>query len=271
MENLIEIQDVVKRFGEQTVLDHVSLSVTPGKIYGIIGRNGSGKTVLFKSICGFVLPDAGKILVRGKQVGKDVDIPQGIGIIIEHPGFLRDYSGFQNLKLLARLQKKITDEKIKESIRLVGLDPEDKKKVGKFSLGMRQRLGIAQAIMESPDILILDEPMNGLDDTGDAALKTGDIIKANLLSDTITKGIQQLGSVLKDTASNALNTAMSNETAFAKASTLLKSDDFTTYYQGLIDISNRTGVAFGDLAESMYSALSAGVDQEKSLISLKAR
>ena len=182
MENLIEIQDVVKRFGEQTVLDHVSLSVTPGKIYGIIGRNGSGKTVLFKSICdfllqtrkkllfksisGFVLPDAGKILVRGKQVGKDVDIPQGIGIIIEHPGFLRDYSGFQNLKLLARLQKKITDEKIKESIRLVGLDPEDKKKVGKFSLGMRQRLGIAQAIMESPDILILDEPMNGLDKHG---------------------------------------------------------------------------------------------------------
>lgn len=166
MENLIEIQDVVKRFGEQTVLYHVSLSVTPGKIYGIIGRNGSGKTVLFKSICGFVLPDAGKILVRGKQVGKDVDIPQGIGIIIEHPGFLRDYSGFQNLKLLARLQKKITDEKIKESIRLVGLDPEDKKKVGKFSLGMRQRLGIAQAIMESPDILILDEPMNGLDKHG---------------------------------------------------------------------------------------------------------
>ena len=160
---MIEIQDVVKRFGEQTVLDHVSLSVTPGKIYGIIGRNGSGKTVLFKSICGFVLPDAGKILVRGKQVGKDVDIPQGIGIIIEHPGFLRDYSGFQNLKLLARLQKKITDEKIKESIRLVGLDPEDKKKVGKFSLGMRQRLGIAQAIMESPDILILDEPTAGLD------------------------------------------------------------------------------------------------------------
>ena len=154
MENLIEIQDVVKRFGEQTVLDHVSLSVTPGKIYGIIGRNGSGKTVLFK------------ILVRGEQVGKDVDIPQGIGIIIEHPGFLRDYSGFQNLKLLARLQKKITDEKIKESIRLVGLDPEDKKKVGKFSLGMRQRLGIAQAIMESPDILILDEPMNGLDKHG---------------------------------------------------------------------------------------------------------
>ena len=166
MENLIEIQDVIKRFGEQTVLDHVSLSVTPGKIYGIIGRNGSGKTVLFKSICGFVLPDAGKILVRGKQVGKDVDIPQGIGIIIEHPGFLRDYSVFQNLKLLARLQKKITDEKIKESIRLVGLDPEDKKKVGKFSLGMRQRLGIAQAIMESPDILILDEPMNGLDKHG---------------------------------------------------------------------------------------------------------
>ena len=95
-----------------------------------------------------------------------MDIPQGIGIIIEHPGFLRDYSGFQNLKLLARLQKKITDEKIKESIRLVGLDPEDKKKVGKFSLGMRQRLGIAQAIMENQSILILDEPMNGLDNKG---------------------------------------------------------------------------------------------------------
>ena len=132
MENLIEIQDVVKRFGEQTVLDHVSLSVTPGKIYGIIGRNGSGKTVLFKSICGFVLPDAGKILVRGKQVGKDVDIPQGIGIIIEHPGFLRDYSGFQNLKLLARLQKKITDEKIKRASGSWGLIRKIRRRWGNF-------------------------------------------------------------------------------------------------------------------------------------------
>lgn len=106
---------------------------------------------------------------------------------------------------------------------------------------------------------------DGLDDTGDAALKTGDIIKANLLSEAITKGIQALGSALKSTASNALNLALSNETAFAKASTLLKGDDFTSYYQGLIDISNRTGVAFSDLSESMYSALSAGVAQEKVL------
>ncbi len=111
----------------------MSLSVTPGKIYGIIGRNGSGKTVLFKkSICGFVLPDAGKILVRGKQVGKDVDIPQGIGIIIEHPGFLRDYSGFQNLKLLARLQKKITDEKIKRASGSWGLIRKIRRRWGNF-------------------------------------------------------------------------------------------------------------------------------------------
>ena len=126
----------------------------------------AARQFFLKSICGFVLPDAGKILVRGKQVGEGCGYPTGIGIIIEHPGFLRDYSGFQNLKLLARLQKKITDEKIKRASGSWGLIRKIRRRWGKFSLGMRQRLGIAQAIMESPDILILDEPMNGLDKHG---------------------------------------------------------------------------------------------------------
>lgn len=165
-DRMIEIHDVVKRFGEQTVLDHVTLDIQKGRIYGLVGRNGSGKTVLFKSICGFLPLDEGYIRVQGAQVGKDVDIPEDIGIIIEHPGFLANYSVFKNLKFLAMLRGKITDEQIRESIRMVGLDPDSKKWVGKYSMGMRQRMGIAQAIMENPSILILDEPFNGLDKDG---------------------------------------------------------------------------------------------------------
>lgn len=165
-ECVIEIRDIGKVYGEQTVLNHVSLNIEKGKIYGIIGRNGSGKTVLFKCICGFVVPDNGYIKVEGKQVGKDVDMPDKVGAIIENPGFLPSYNAFKNLKFLAMLKKRITDKEIREAIVRVGLDPDSKKWVGKYSLGMRQRLGIAQAIMENPDILILDEPMNGLDKQG---------------------------------------------------------------------------------------------------------
>lgn len=166
METCIEVQNAVKRFRDQVVLKNVSISFEKGKIHGIVGRNGSGKTVLFKCICGLMHPEEGVILVNGKRVGRDMDMPEGIGAIIEAPGFLPNYSGYKNLRFLANIRRKIGKEEILNVLKTVGLDPESRKHVGKYSLGMRQRLGIAQAIMEDPEILILDEPMNGLDNAG---------------------------------------------------------------------------------------------------------
>lgn len=166
METCIEAQNVVKRFRDQVVLKNVSISFEKGQIHGIVGRNGSGKTVLFKCICGLMHPEEGVILVNGKRVGRDVDMPEDIGAIIEAPGFLPNYSGYKNLRFLANIRRKIGKEEILNVLKTVGLDPESRKHVGKYSLGMRQRLGIAQAIMEDPEILILDEPMNGLDNAG---------------------------------------------------------------------------------------------------------
>ena len=166
METCIEVQNVVKRFRDQVVLKNVSISFEKGKIHGIVGRNVSGKTVLFKCICGLMHPEEGVILVNGKRVGRDVDMPEDIGAIIEAPGFLPNYSGYKNLRFLANIRRKIGKEEILNVLKTVGLDPESRKHVGKYSLGMRQRLGIAQAIMEDPEILILDEPMNGLDNAG---------------------------------------------------------------------------------------------------------
>ena len=166
METCIEVQNVVKRFRDQVVLKNVSISFEKGQIHGIVERNGSGKTVLFKCICGLMHPEEGVILVNGKRVGRDVDMPEDIGAIIEAPGFLPNYSGYKNLRFLANIRRKIGKEEILNVLKTVGLDPESRKHVGKYSLGMRQRLGIAQAIMEDPEILILDEPMNGLDNAG---------------------------------------------------------------------------------------------------------
>ena len=166
METCIEVQNVAKRFRDQVVLKNVSISFEKGQIHGIVGRNGSGKTVLFKCICGLMHPEEGVILVNGKRVGRDVDMPEDIGAIIEAPGFLPNYSGYKNLRFLANIRRKIGKEEILNVLKTVGLDPESRKHVGKYSLGMRQRLGIAQAIMEDPEILILDEPMNGLDNAG---------------------------------------------------------------------------------------------------------
>jgi len=162
----ISVQHVSKRFNDAQVLTDVCHDFELGGIHGIIGNNGSGKTVLFKCICGFLCPDNGCILVDYEQVGKDIDFPEGLGVIIETPGFLPQYSGMKNLQILASLQKKIGTKEIAVAIRRVGLDPMLKKPVGKYSLGMRQRLGIAQAIMENPHCLILDEPFNGLDKHG---------------------------------------------------------------------------------------------------------
>ena len=166
MENIIEVCGVNKYFGEEHVLKDVSHTFEKGKIHGIVGNNGSGKTVLMKCICGFLKPDSGVIYVNHKQVGKETDFPEDIGIIIETPGFLPHLSGTQNLKILASLQKKANALTIRTVLEQVGLDPDMKKPVGKYSLGMRQRLGIAQAIMEDPELLILDEPFNGLDKQG---------------------------------------------------------------------------------------------------------
>lgn len=161
--SFIEISNVTKRFDDQTVLKNVTMNLEAGKIHGIVGNNGSGKTVLMKCICGFLQPDEGFVKVDGKIVGVDMDFPDDMGLIIETPGFLPQLSGKKNLKRLAQMKKKITDIQIEEAMRRVELDPNLKRPVGNYSLGMRQRLGIAQAIMEDPALLILDEPFNGLD------------------------------------------------------------------------------------------------------------
>lgn len=162
----IEVKNVYKSFGKEQVLKNISLSIPSGSIYGVVGNNGSGKTVLMKCICGFMKCDKGTILVNGKQIGKEIDFPDHLGVIIETPGFIPNLSGYKNLKILASLKGRIGKKEIREALRKVGLDPDMKKPVTKYSLGMRQRLGIAQAIMENPKVLVLDEPFNGLDRHG---------------------------------------------------------------------------------------------------------
>lgn len=165
-EQVISVENVGLTIGKNAILRDINMEMCKGKIYGFVGRNGSGKTMLMKCICGFVRVTEGKITVNGKQVGEDVDFPDNIGIIIENPEFVPYYNGYKNLKLLADVKKKIGKEEIRDAMIMAGLDPDLKLHVGRYSLGMRQRLGISQAIMEDPDILILDEPMNGLDNEG---------------------------------------------------------------------------------------------------------
>ena len=162
--NTISIQNVSKSFGQHKVLDNINLNCEKGFIYGIVGHNGSGKTVLFKSICGFIKPDSGVITINGKP---NLDISKfNLGVIIEAPAYISELSGIDNLTYLYEIKNKRNRKHLEEMMELVGLDPLSKKKVGKYSMGMKQRLAIAQAIMEEQDILILDEPMNGLDKQG---------------------------------------------------------------------------------------------------------
>ncbi len=163
---MIEVKNVSVTIGKNRILQDISVTFEKGKIHGLIGRNGSGKTVLMKCICGFMKPTSGAVFVEGKQIGKDVDFVPNAGVIIETPGFVPFYSGIRNLQILAALNHKIGNEEIREAMQTVGLDPGLKRHVKKYSLGMRQRLGIAQAIMENPKLLILDEPFNGLDKEG---------------------------------------------------------------------------------------------------------
>ncbi len=166
MDSVIRINNLTKKFGEEMVLKDITLNFERGKIHGIIGRNGCGKTVMFKCICGLIPYDSGEIYLEERIVGKEIQIPKDVGVIIEHPSFLMNYSGFRNLKMLADINGKIDSNHIRKIIKMVGLDYKSKKLVSKYSLGMKQRLGIAQAIMENNKILILDEPMNGLDNGG---------------------------------------------------------------------------------------------------------
>lgn len=168
---MIQVNELDLTLQKTGILKKVSVHFERGKIHGLIGRNGSGKTMLMKCICGFVKPTSGSIIVNGKRIGKDCDFPENVGLIIETPGFIPYYSGFRNLKLLADLHGKISKSDIARTMEQVGLDPKLKRRVCKYSLGMRQRLGLAQAIMEDPDLLILDEPMNGLDKDGAADMR----------------------------------------------------------------------------------------------------
>ncbi len=167
----IELEHVTKKFHRESVFEDVCLDLFPGNIYGFIGPNGSGKTVLLKLIAGLMRPSEGAIYWDSQQIGKDLDFPPSMGMLIETPGFLTNYSGMQNLLYLAKIKRKIGKKEIMDVMEQVSIAYAADRKVGKYSLGMKQRLGIAQAIMEDPDLLILDEPMNGLDQKGIAEIR----------------------------------------------------------------------------------------------------
>lgn len=163
---VVEVYEVEKSYGEQKVLDKVNLKLYKGNIYGLVGRNGSGKTVLMKCILGLTRPDRGKIFVHGQEIGRDREFASDTGFLIETPGFFNSWSGYENLRYFMNIRNKADPGRLKECLKMVGLETAGEKKVGKYSMGMRQRLGIAQALMERPGLLILDEPMNGLDNHG---------------------------------------------------------------------------------------------------------
>ena len=161
----IELTNVSKTIKGTVVLDDINLRMESGKVYGLKGKNGSGKTMLMRAICGLISTD-GTVNINGEILGKDISFPRSIGVLIENPSFISNYTGFKNLKVLASIQNRINDEDIKNALIKVQLDPADKRTYRKYSLGMKQKLGIAAAFMENPDIIILDEPINALDEAG---------------------------------------------------------------------------------------------------------
>ena len=168
----IVVNEVSKSIYGVPIINSVSMTLVSGNVYGFQGINGSGKTMLMRLICGLIYPTKGEIVIDGKRLGKEITFPQSVGLLLENPAFLDSYTGQENLEMLASIKNIITREEIHEAITSVGLDPLDKRKYKKFSLGMKQRLGIAAAIMEKPDILILDEPTNSLDSSGVSLVKT---------------------------------------------------------------------------------------------------
>lgn len=162
----ISVVNATKIIRQAVILKNVNLALEGGKVYGLQGPNGGGKTMLMRLISGLIRPTEGQVYIDGKQLGKDMDFPVSMGLLIENPAFLPSYTGFENLRLLARLQNRVDESQIRLTIADVGLDPNDKRKYRKYSLGMKQRLGIASAIMEQPELILLDEPTNALDKIG---------------------------------------------------------------------------------------------------------
>ena len=180
MGTVVRLEDYCKSFKSAEGLKNINLTLESGKVIGLKGKNGSGKTMLMRAISGLILPTSGKVYINDKELGRHISFPPSIGILIENPSFISNYTGFKNLKILASIQNRISDDEIRDAIRKVGLDPDDKRTFKKYSLGMKQRLGIAAAIMERPDIVILDEPINALDEAGAGLIKgLLDELKAN--------------------------------------------------------------------------------------------
>lgn len=166
----IVIDHVTKTIKGAVILDDVRLTLRGGTVYGLQGVNGSGKTMLMRLIAGLIRPTSGKVTIDGKILGKDLDFPGSMGLLIENPAFLDGHTGLKNLELLAQIKGEIGLPQIKETLRDVGLKPEDPRKFKKYSLGMKQRLGIAAALMEKPELILLDEPTNALNDRGVARI-----------------------------------------------------------------------------------------------------
>lgn len=207
---VIEIVNFTKKFKNQVILKNVNLNIKKGKCYGFVGTNGSGKTLLFKAICGFIQPTTGYVTVKGKKIGSEVDFPENVGVLIEQPGFLPNYSAYENLKFLASITNKISDKQIENALKFVELNPYDKKSVKNYSMGMKQRLGIAQAIMEDTEILILDEPLNGLDKDGVKIIKNKLLElkgkgKTILLTSHILQDIEELSDYIYEINNGNLN------------------------------------------------------------------
>ena len=170
--NTIEIKNLNKKIKGAEVLKDINLHLEGGKVYGLKGKNGSGKTMLMRAVCGLILPTGGSIAINGEQLGKQISFPRSVGILIENPSFIPGYTGLKNLSVLAAIQKRVGEDEIRETLEKIGLDPDDKRTYRKYSLGMKQRLGIAAAVMENPDIVILDEPINALDESGAKQVRT---------------------------------------------------------------------------------------------------
>lgn len=163
---MVELRHVTKILKGKKVLDDICCTFTEGQVYGLMGINGSGKTMLMRAICGLITPTSGEVVINGKALGKELSFPESLGALIENPAFIDFYTGFENLQLIAKIKKVVSASQINDTLQEVGLEPGDKRKYKKYSLGMKQRLGIAAAIMELPDIVILDEPLNALDEEG---------------------------------------------------------------------------------------------------------
>lgn len=168
---IIKVENVSKIIRGNSVIEHISMELTSGKVFDFRGINGSGKTMLMRLIAGLIYPTKGQITVDNKILGRDINFQENMGLLIENPAFLDNYSGFANLKLLSSIQDKIDDKQIRRTLERVGLEPDSKKKYKKYSLGMKQKLGIAAAVLEKPELLILDEPANALDEEGVERLK----------------------------------------------------------------------------------------------------